>query len=232
VNGRPASSGSQVPGDADASWAQVAHTVLAEASLPTRFGRFRVLVARTGSGGPECLVAICGDLSEEDAPMVRLHSECLTGDVFGSLRCDCGQQLEKALMLIAERGTGAVLYLKQEGRGIGLVDKIRAYALQDRGADTVDANVALGLPVDNREYGSAARVLRDVGVHRVRLLTNNPHKCRGLEAHGIEVVERIPLPIEPNPFNAAYLHTKVARMGHLPPDAMPEGEPSPERRSS
>jgi GTP cyclohydrolase II len=192
-----------------------AEGVVAEASLPTRHGRFRVVVARAEGEAAECLVAVCGRLSDDDAPLVRLHSECLTGDVFGSLRCDCGEQLDKALSLIAQRGVGAVVYLKQEGRGIGLLNKIRAYALQDRGADTVEANLALGLPVDRREYASAAAILRHLGVTRVRLLTNNPQKCRQLAACGIQIVERIPLPVDPNPFNAAYLRAKVARMGHL-----------------
>jgi GTP cyclohydrolase II len=194
---------------------EISEGVVAEASLPTRHGRFRVVVVRVEGEASECLVAVCGRLSDDDAPLIRLHSECLTGDVFGSLRCDCGQQLDKALTLIAERGVGAVVYLKQEGRGIGLLNKIRAYALQDRGADTVEANIALGLPVDRREYASAAAILHHLGVTRVRLLTNNPRKCEELAACGIEIVERIPLPVDPNPFNAAYLRAKVARMGHL-----------------
>jgi GTP cyclohydrolase II len=192
-----------------------ANGVAAEAQLPTRHGRFRALVVRAQGGAADCVVALCGDVNGDVVPTVRLHSECLTGDVLGSLRCDCGEQLDKALDLIAASGCGALLYLRQEGRGVGLVNKIRAYALQDRGADTVDANLALGLPVDDREYSSAASILLRLGITRVRLLTNNPQKCAALEHHGVTVVERVPLPVRPNPFNASYLRTKVLRMGHL-----------------
>ena len=147
--------------------------------------------------------------------MVRVHSECWTGDVLGSLRCDCGEQLGRALTAITADGAGVLLYLRQEGRGIGLANKLRAYALQDGGLDTVAANTALGLPVDAREYGGAAAMLAELGVKRVRLMTNNPTKAKALESHGIRVVERVPLPGVPNPVNLPYLETKAARLGHI-----------------
>jgi GTP cyclohydrolase II len=190
-------------------------THLASAELPTKHGRFTVEALEV-EGAPVEFIAIAkGDYSGGEPPLVRLHSECLTGDALGSLRCDCGEQLAAALELISEEGRGLVLYLRQEGRGIGLANKIKAYALQDSGMDTVDANVALGLPVDGREYATAAAILLHLGVPRVRLLTNNPEKCRALEAHGIKVKERIALAIPPNPSNLDYLHTKARRMGHL-----------------
>ena len=190
-------------------------TMLAQAALPTRFGRFQAAVfGKAGSDG-EVLAVHHGSLTGPSVPLVRLHSECLTGDVFGSLRCDCGQQLAAALSMIAEADTGALLYLPQEGRGIGLANKIRAYALQDRGLDTVDANLALGLPVDGRDYASAAAILRVLGVHRVRLLTNNLLKATALERHGVKVVERVPIAVTPNSYNEDYLRTKADRMGHL-----------------
>jgi len=167
-------------------------------------------------GAPGEIAALTrGPLDPEAVPLVRLHSECLTGDVLGSLKCDCGQQLEFALELIGEAPCGVLLYLPQEGRGIGLANKIRAYALQDQGLDTVDANLALGLPVDRRDYAAAAHVLRSLGLRKVRLLTNNPLKSQALESHGIQVVERVPLAVPPNPVNHNYLRTKADRMGHL-----------------
>lgn len=190
-------------------------TSMADAALPTRFGEFRIVILRVDETGSEVVVMLQGELIGGDAPLVRLHSECLTGEVFGSLRCDCGEQLEAALARIAAVGRGALLYLRQEGRGIGLVNKIRAYALQDLGLDTVDANLALGLPPDGRDYRAAAAALRYLGVGRVRLLTNNPLKRRALEREGVEVVERVPLTVEPNPTNLAYLQTKAARLGHF-----------------
>ena len=188
--------------------------LLAQADLPTRFGAFRVHVFRAPPALGESLALIHGELDPRQPTLVRLHSECLTGDVLGSLRCDCGQQLDAALELIARADSGVLLYLRQEGRGIGLANKIRAYALQDTGLDTVDANLALGLPVDDREYVSAAAMLRHLGVRQVRLLTNNPPKRRALEQQGLTVVERVPLVVPPNPLNLAYLRTKAARMGH------------------
>jgi GTP cyclohydrolase II len=190
-------------------------TLLAEAALPTRYGEFRIAVFEVEGMRGEVAALMQGPLQGEVIPLVRLHSECLTGDVLGSLRCDCGQQLHVALELIASAAAGVLLYLPQEGRGIGLANKIRAYALQDTGLDTVDANLALGLPVDRREYASAASILREMGVHRVRLLTNNPLKSAALELHGVQVVERVPISVPPNPVNRDYLRTKADRMGHL-----------------
>ena len=184
---------------------------VAEAMLPTRHGDFRI--ALYDAGGVETIALVHGTLTG-DAPLVRLHSECVTGDTLGSLRCDCGEQLDAALALIGRTG-GVLLYLPQEGRGIGIANKVRAYALQDRGLDTVEANEALGLPVDAREYRSAAAVLRALGLRRVRLITNNPAKQRDLEAENLVVVERVPLEARPNLINLRYLETKAARMGHL-----------------
>jgi GTP cyclohydrolase II len=198
--------------------AELAHPVkrLAQAALPTRFGSFDVAVFEVDGTPGEVLALIHGPLHGDTIPLVRLHSECLTGDVLGSLRCDCGQQLSAALDLIAQAPAGVLLYLPQEGRGIGLANKIRAYALQDGGLDTVDANLALGLPVDRRDYASAAQILRDaLGLQQVRLLTNNPLKTAALERHGVQVIERVPIAVPPNPVNSDYLRTKASRMGHL-----------------
>lgn len=189
--------------------------LLAEATLPTRFGQFAAAVFSVDGTPGEALALSRGPLGSDVVPLVRLHSECLTGDVLGSLRCDCGQQLAAAMQLIADAPSGLLLYLRQEGRGIGLANKIRAYALQDQGLDTVDANLALGLPVDRREYASAAAILRHFGVQQVRLLTNNPLKRTALEKHGVHVAERVPLTVPPNPSNSQYLRTKADRMGHL-----------------
>jgi|SRR5579864_973223 len=186
---------------------------LAEAALPSRFGRFRIAVFEVEEAGQQ-VVAVFHGLPARGPVLLRLHSECLTGDVLGSARCDCGSQLEASMARLARSRSGLLLYLHQEGRGIGLVNKIRAYALQDRGLDTVDANRALGLPVDARDYSAAAVVLHYLGIERVRLLTNNPTKRRALQQLGIEVVERVPLEIDPNPSNLSYLRTKRDRMGH------------------
>jgi GTP cyclohydrolase II len=188
-------------------------TQLAEAALPSRFGKFRISVYQVDEPAQQ-VVALWHGLPARGAVLVRLHSECLTGDVLGSARCDCGSQLEASLYRLARARSGILLYLHQEGRGIGLVNKIRAYALQDGGLDTVDANRALGLPIDARDYSAAAAVLHYLGIPRVRLLTNNPMKRRALRQHGIDVVERVPLEIEPNPTNVEYLRTKRDRMGH------------------
>jgi GTP cyclohydrolase II len=190
-------------------------SLLAQAALPTQFGPFNVAVFEVDGTPGEAVALMRGPLHGDVTPLVRLHSECLTGDVLGSLRCDCGQQLQAALALIATAAAGVLLYLPQEGRGIGLANKIRAYALQDKGLDTVDANLALGLPVDRREYASAAAILLELGLRRVRLLTNNPSKHAALETHGIQVVERVPLAMAPNAVNRQYLQTKADRMGHL-----------------
>lgn len=186
----------------------------ATTTLPTYYGTFTVFVY-SGSNRSEHLALTVGNVCAGAPILTRLHSECLTGDVFGSARCDCGEQLDHTLHMLQDHGCGVLLYLRQEGRGIGLVNKIRAYALQDQGLDTVDANRALGLPDDMRDYGDAAAILHDLGVRQVRLITNNPAKIDGLVQHGIEVVERVPLHVTPNPVNARYLHTKQERMGHL-----------------
>ena len=187
----------------------------AEAALPSRFGDFRISVFRVGGDETEVIAMVRGDVHTSDPVLVRLHSECLTGESLGSLRCDCGDQLDAALERLGRSDRGVLLYLRHEGRGIGLFDKIRAYALQDGGLDTVDANVALGLPIDARDYASAAAVLHQLGVRRARVLTNNPAKLRALAEHGVEVVERVALEAAPNPVSRPYLATKRRRMGHL-----------------
>ena len=194
----------------------------ADASLPTRWGDFRISVFRFD--GTEVVALARGEVDDGAPVLVRLHSECLTGDVLGSLRCDCGDQLRASLAMIGAADRGVVLYLDHEGRGIGLFDKVRAYGLQDGGLDTVDANVELGLPIDARDYSAAASVLRELGIQSVRLMTNNPAKILGLEIHGIEVIERVPVETIPNEVNAPYLRAKASRMGHLL-----DGAPDPRR---
>lgn len=188
---------------------------IASAQLPTAAATFTMTVFRAADGKEHMVIAL-GDLTG-DAPLVRLHSECLTGDALGSLRCDCGPQLQEAMRRIASEGRGAILYLRQEGRGIGLGNKIRAYALQDLGLDTVEANHQLGFPDDARDYSLAVALLREAGVSRLRLLTNNPRKLASLEKAGIEVVERVPLRVGENAHNTGYLETKRQRLGHLLP---------------
>ncbi len=183
--------------------------------LPTRFADFALHGFADPATGLEHVALTLGDFSDGAPVLLRLHSECLTGDTLFSLRCDCGPQLEAALRGIAAEGRGALVYLRQEGRGIGLINKIRAYALQDTGADTVDANRMLGFADDARDYGFAAHIVRSLGITRARLLTNNPLKVRALEAQGIEVSERIPLHAGANPLNYRYLNTKAQRMGHM-----------------
>lgn len=190
-------------------------TCLADAALPTRYGHFRIKILRSDEPGTETVALVRGDVAVDEPVLVRLHSECLTSEVLGSVRCDCAEQLAAALALIGASDRGVLVYLRQEGRGIGLVNKIRAYALQDRGLDTVDANLALGLPVDGREYSSAANILAFLGIRRVRLLTNNPLKQRALLREGIEVVERVPLEMVPNSVNLTYLQAKATRLGHF-----------------
>lgn len=188
---------------------------ITDATLPTQFGDFRV-VGYSVSGTPdEHLALIMGDLTLPDPALVRVHSQCVTGDVFRSLRCDCGDQMMAALQRIADEGRGAFVYMRQEGRGIGLHNKLRAYALQDGGLDTVEANLALGLPIDMRDYGIGMQILRDLGISKIRLLTNNPAKRAGLSGYGLEVVERVPLAAKPNPHNERYLTTKREKLGHL-----------------
>jgi 3,4-dihydroxy 2-butanone 4-phosphate synthase/GTP cyclohydrolase II len=189
---------------------------IAEARIPTDWGDFTCYVYESILDGEQHVALVRGAVQGEHDVLVRVHSECLTGDVFGSLRCDCGVQLDAALARIAEEDLGVLVYLRgHEGRGIGIGHKIRAYSLQDQGADTVDANLALGLPVDNREYGIGAQILNDLGITTMRLMTNNPAKYGGLDGFGLEVVERVALHVTPNPENLAYLRTKRERMGHL-----------------
>jgi len=190
-------------------------TLVADVDLPTEFGEFRALGYRSDIDGTEHIALIAGDIGDGHDILVRVHSECLTGDVLGSLKCDCGPQLHAAMRKVAEEGRGVVLYVKgHEGRGIGLLDKLRAYELQQKGLDTVDANLELGLPADARDYGTGAQILADLGVKSMRLLTNNPTKRAGLEGYGLSIVERVPLLIEPNDHNARYMTTKIDRMGH------------------
>jgi len=189
---------------------------ISEARIPTDWGDFTCYVYESLLDGEQHVAFVRGAVQGEEDVLVRVHSECLTGDVFGSLRCDCGLQLEAAMQTIAEEGLGVLVYLRgHEGRGIGIGHKIRAYSLQDEGHDTVDANVELGLPIDSREYGIGSQILVDLGITTMRLMTNNPAKYGGLEGYGLEIVDRVPLESKPNPENIKYLRTKRERMGHL-----------------
>ncbi len=188
---------------------------VAEAKLPTRYGEFTAIAYKSDIDPDEHLALVMGNISTEEPVLVRVHSECLTGDVFGSLRCDCGGQIALAMQSIADEGRGVFLYMRQEGRGIGFHNKIRAYALQDEGLDTVEANLSLGFPSDLRDYGIGAQILAELGLHEIRLLTNNPKKVIGLEGYGLKVMETIPIIITPNPYNRDYLETKQKKLGHL-----------------
>lgn len=191
-------------------------TELASAPIPTQFGEFQCRVFEERPSGEQHLAMVMGEIDSTQPVLARVHSECLTGDLMGSLRCDCGVQLQAALARIAEEGTGVVVYLRgHEGRGIGLVAKLQAYNLQDKGHDTVDANLELGLPVDSRDYGIGAQILHLLGVRQLHLMTNNPSKSEGLEGFGLEVLTRVPLESVPNERNIDYLRTKRDRMGHL-----------------
>jgi 3,4-dihydroxy 2-butanone 4-phosphate synthase/GTP cyclohydrolase II len=183
--------------------------------LPTEFGDFNLHLYESKIDGHHHLALVCGAVAGKQNVLVRVHSECLTGDVFGSKRCDCGPQLHRAMRLVAESGCGVVVYMRQEGRGIGLAPKIKAYKLQEQGYDTVEANQKLGFDMDLREYGLGAQILADLGLRTIRLLTNNPRKVVGLKGYGLEIVEQLPISIKPNPHNARYLQTKREKLGHL-----------------
>lgn len=185
-----------------------------EVDMPTAYGHFRLIPFRQKSNGLEHIALIKGNVADGEPVLVRVHSSCATGDIFGSCRCDCGEQLHRAMQMVEKEGRGVILYLNQEGRGIGLMDKIRAYKLQEEGLDTVEANIHLGHKADERDYGVGAQILNKLGVQRMRLITNNPVKRIGLEGYGLTVVENVPIEIAPNKFNLAYLHTKKERMGH------------------
>ncbi|MBQ8467161.1 MAG: bifunctional 3,4-dihydroxy-2-butanone-4-phosphate synthase/GTP cyclohydrolase II [Prevotella sp.] len=185
-----------------------------EVDMPTQYGHFRIIPFRQKTTGQEHFALIKGQWQEDEPILVRVHSSCMTGDILGSQRCDCGEQLHRAMQKIEEEGKGVIVYMQQEGRGIGLMNKLAAYKLQEEGYDTVDANLCLGFKADERDYGCGAQMLRHLGVHKMRLMTNNPVKRVGLEAYGLEIIENVPIEVTPNQYNLRYLQTKKQRMGH------------------
>lgn len=186
-----------------------------EVDMPTAYGHFRLIPFRQKDNNLEHIALIKGDVSDGEPVLVRVHSSCMTGDIFGSMRCECGEQLHLAMQMIEKEGRGAIIYLNQEGRGIGLMDKIKAYKLQENGLDTVDANLHLGHKADERDYGVGANILHDLGISKMKLMTNNPMKRIGLEGYGLEIVENVPIEVRPNKYNERYMHTKKERMGHI-----------------
>ena len=195
---------------------------VAEANLPTEFGCFRIVGFRENRTGEEFVALVKGQLEQETPTLVRIHSQCLTGDVFHSNKCDCGRQLNNAMKLIEEEGLGAIIYQQQEGRGIGIMNKIRAYALQDAGMDTVEANISLGFEADLRQYDSCVEIIRQLGLKRIRIMSNNPDKIEALREAGLEVVERIPMEFEPHARSLEYLKTKKEKLGHMLDELFPE----------
>jgi 3,4-dihydroxy 2-butanone 4-phosphate synthase/GTP cyclohydrolase II len=185
-----------------------------ETVIPTLYGTWRAIAYRSIVDPDEHVALVMGNIDDGQPTLVRMHSQCVTGDVFQSMRCDCGEQLEKAMQLIGAEGRGVIVYMRQEGRGIGFHNKLRAYALQDDGMDTVEANEALGFEADRRDYGIGMQILVDLGLQKIRFLTNNPRKRLGLEGYGLEMVERVPIIVEPNEFNARYLQIKAEKLGH------------------
>jgi 3,4-dihydroxy 2-butanone 4-phosphate synthase/GTP cyclohydrolase II len=198
---------------------------VAEANLPTEFGCFRIVAFREKNTGEEFVALVKGELDPNVPTLVRIHSQCLTGDVFHSTKCDCGRQLQHAMTLIEAEGTGAIVYQQQEGRGIGIINKIRAYALQDAGQDTVEANISLGFEADLRQYDSCVEIIRQLGIRRVRIMSNNPDKIEALKKAGIEVAERVSMEFEPHARSMEYLKTKKEKLGHMLDQLFPEEKP-------